>query len=101
MQTIFAYSIYDKKSKKFDVPFFANSDVFARRHFIMISEKKGTMLNRFVEDYDLYKIGSFCLDDGKILDIENYQVMQGNKLAQEMMKDLNEMFQKNNGGKEQ
>lgn len=59
------YSFYDKKSKKFDTPFFCQSDLFAGRHYKMVTEKQGSLMATFQEDFDVYRLGLIDLETGK------------------------------------
>jgi len=59
------YSIWDKKGKKFDVPFFAANQLFARRRFLMMA-KEESILKEFINDFDLCYIGKFNLINGHL-----------------------------------
>jgi hypothetical protein len=59
MSNLFLYSIYDKKVKAFNTPFTALSDDQARSMFKVNVDEKGSMFNRFPEDYALWKVGKF------------------------------------------
>jgi hypothetical protein len=52
------FSFYDKKSKRYDTPFFCQSITFAKRHYVMVTEKE-SMIGRFKEDFDLVMLGTF------------------------------------------
>lgn len=67
-ETIGMYAFYDLKSKRYDTPFFAQSDLFAGRHYKMVVEKPGTMINQFRDDFDLHRIGFYDLEDGTIVE---------------------------------
>lgn len=66
MNKIKMYSFYDKKSDRYDTPFFTFDEVGAKRHFIMSIQKKGTLMNTFKDDYNLVYITDFCIDDGAL-----------------------------------
>lgn len=53
------YALYDKKSNKFDTPFFCHSDLFAGRNYKMMMSGSPSIVNTFPEDFDLVKLGSF------------------------------------------
>lgn len=53
------YSIFDGKAERWDTPFFAENDLFAQRHFYIISCKNGSMLNTFLGEFELYRLGTF------------------------------------------
>jgi hypothetical protein len=58
------YSFYDKKSKRYDTPFFCQSDMFAGRHYKMITGKEGTMLNTFKKDFNVVRLGFYNMKTG-------------------------------------
>lgn len=60
------YSIYDNEGKIFDLPFFCEKDLFAKRHFVMLMDKSGSMVSKFRENFDVYCIGEFNVIDGHI-----------------------------------
>lgn len=66
MENLGIYSIYDKKSERYDTPFFAISDLFAERRFRLMCEESGSMLKLFQTDFALCKLGELCILDGKI-----------------------------------
>ena len=51
------YSFYDKKAERYDTPFFCADDMFAMRHYKMVSEKDGSMIATFKEDFDVHRLG--------------------------------------------
>lgn len=53
------YSFYDTKSEEYDTPFFCQSDMFAARHYRMVTDKKDTLLNTFKKDFNLVRLGYF------------------------------------------
>jgi len=53
------FCFFDKKAKRNDVPFFCKTDLNAKRHFIMMIRKEGTMLNSFKNEFDLIRLGYF------------------------------------------
>ena len=59
------YAVYDLKGKLFDIPFFAASNLFAERKFIMDMRTEKTMLKAFPGDFDLYLIGTYDKEDRK------------------------------------
>ena len=59
------YAIYDKKSKKYDTPFFAYSDLFAKRRVILMMDENNSPLNRWSEDFRLDKVGGFDVENGE------------------------------------
>lgn len=64
MEKINVYAIYDRKGKRFDTPYFAHSDLFARRRYELMS-KEGP-LNEWPEDFELWSIGTFDVQKGNL-----------------------------------
>jgi hypothetical protein len=62
------YSFYDKKSETFDTPFCCQTDLFAQRHYHMVTTKPGSLLCDFKEDFDLYRIGYFNTNDSSLIE---------------------------------
>lgn len=60
------YSIYDKKAKVFGLPFHAPSDVVAMRQVSVAAKDPQLQLAMFPDDFDLYQIGYFDDQTGKI-----------------------------------
>lgn len=53
------YAIYDKKGKKYDTPFFAFSDLFAKRRYVLMSMEEKSPLQVWPEDFELARVGFF------------------------------------------
>lgn len=58
------YAFYDLEAKTYDVPFFAKSDLFAKRHFKIRASNPDNILSQFREHMELIRLGYFCLKDG-------------------------------------
>lgn len=80
---IICCAIYDDKGKKFDTPFWCNNELFAKRHFYLVSAKTGTMINTFLEDFSVFKIGIFNTDDGSFTP-EYKLIMTGKELRKQL-----------------
>jgi len=64
IEEINMYSVHDKKSGYYDIPFCAKNDLFAKRKFIMdIRNRQSTMLSSFKDDFVLMKLGYFSGND--------------------------------------
>ena len=59
------YSIFDKKSLRYDNPFFAMSDLFAKRRYMLMLDEKGPLRN-WPEDFELMRIGTFNIANGEL-----------------------------------
>lgn len=60
------YAIYDKKSEKYDTPFLAYSDLFAKRRFMIMMDEDKSPLNKWPEDFRLDKLANVSIKDGKV-----------------------------------
>lgn len=60
------YSIRDSKAGVFNQPWFAKTHGEAERNFIQLSRDEKSMVSQFPEDYDLYFLGSYDDQSGKI-----------------------------------
>lgn len=65
MKQINMYSYYDKKSQRYDTPFFSFNHLFAERSFRILADKEGTMMSKFTHDFELYQIGVFDNETGQ------------------------------------
>lgn len=70
MEILGCYSLYDKESQKWDVPFFAFNNLFAKRHFTQMLQNKNSMLRLFKDKYILMKIGEFNVLSGIMIDYQ-------------------------------
>lgn len=59
------YSYYDRKSNKWDTPFFCMDDVMAERKMIMDLKNEQSLIAQFKDDFVLYKVGTFNVIEGK------------------------------------
>lgn len=71
------YSIFDLKSLRFDTPFHQHSDLFAIRQFKMVADREGTMVNKFILDFELMKVGSFNDETGQLTGIKPVKIFDG------------------------
>jgi hypothetical protein len=69
MNNFIAYAVYDRKAINYDVPFFAKSDLFAKRKFVMdvMARSRNTMISSFKDDFELHRVGEFCPDTGTFI----------------------------------
>lgn len=78
------YSFYDVKNEMYDTPFFANNDLFAKRHYYLVSAKIGSMMNTFCEDFKLVRIGKFIPKEGKLIETPATEIMNGKHLRKQL-----------------
>lgn len=62
------YAYYDTKALRFDIPFFAQNDLGAKRQYELQTSQDGTILNKFKQDFDLYRLGWYDQTTAKIED---------------------------------
>lgn len=74
------YSVYDEKADRWDTPFHSLNDIFAERHFIMLTQKKGSMLNTFKSDFILYRLGTFDLSTGQTKTFPKTRILDGKQI---------------------
>lgn len=66
MNKVNAYCVYDRKSKIYNTPYFLINDQVAMRQFQAVVNDKESMLYKYPEDYQMYKIGEFDMLTGKL-----------------------------------
>jgi hypothetical protein len=83
MKKIALYTIFDKKSMRYDTPFFAHGDIHAKRHFIMLIRDNTTMVSQFRTDFELYRVGFFEVVNGDLEVGSKDLIMSGNEVTNE------------------
>lgn len=63
---VFLYSFYDRQSESFDTPFFAISDLMAKRHYEIVTRDENSILGAFSHEFDLCRVGLFNKRTGEI-----------------------------------
>lgn len=58
------YAIFDQKQEIFDSPFMATNDINAKRRFILMVDEENSVLARWHQDYDLYRLSQFSTKTG-------------------------------------
>lgn len=61
------YSIRDSKSEIFNAPFYKSTHGEAERDFTKLVNDDKSMLSQFPEDFDLYYLGVYDDNTGKIM----------------------------------
>lgn len=67
------YSIRDSKTEIFNTPFFKKTHGEAERDFRTAVNDEKTSLNKYPEDYDLYYLGTYDDNDGKLQALDTPQ----------------------------
>jgi hypothetical protein len=81
-QEIGIYTVYDIKQEIFEMPFFATSDLNAKRRFMIMIDEKDSVLNKWRQDYDLMKLGMYNTKTGIV--VQNQKtVMEGKSYVSE------------------
>lgn len=60
------YCILDKKAKIYHQPQFIINDQVATRIFHSLVNGQDGMMKDYPEDYDLYRVGAFCMESGLV-----------------------------------
>ena len=76
------YSFYDTKADRYDTPFFCQNDMFANRHYRMISDKKETMINKFKREFNLVRLGYYHMEAGEFIEFPE-TLIEGKHLPKE------------------
>jgi hypothetical protein len=70
MEKLIICAIYDKGSKRYDVPNFFANELSAKRYFHMAVVKtegeKEKTFHMFKDDFEMHKVGYFNVEKGKI-----------------------------------
>lgn len=74
------YAYYDREAEMYDIPFHSFGDLNSIRKFKIDAEKKGSIIEKFTKEFDLYKLGSFDMHLGKIK-LKTELVIEGRKIA--------------------
>lgn len=67
------YSIRDAKAEYFTQPFFKKTHGEAERDFTMLCKDEKSQIHAFPEDYDLYYIGEYDDQTGKMTPLDTPQ----------------------------
>lgn len=67
------YSIRDQKAEYFTQPFFKKTHGEAERDFTMLVNDEKSQINKFPEDFDLYYIGDYDDQTGKMSPLDTPQ----------------------------
>lgn len=67
------YSIRDSKSEVFNVPFIKSTHGEAERDFRSLVNDQQSTVNKYPEDFDLYYMGEYDNNTGKLTPIDSPQ----------------------------
>lgn len=82
MESLKIYAIYDAKAQRYQQPFLALKDIFAQRAFHLKITDENAFMNKWPEDFSLYKIAEFNMETGKI-SINCILIIAGNQISKE------------------
>lgn len=68
-----AFSIRDSKAEVFNTPFFQKTHGEAERSFKQLIQDEKSMLSKYPEDYDLYYLGEYDDNTGKLVTLDTPQ----------------------------
>lgn len=79
MEELGIFAIFDKKSERYDTPFFAVSDIFAERRFNLMINEQGSFMNMYKDEFVLEKVGEFHIISG-IVESVNKVIIEGKQI---------------------
>lgn len=77
------FAFYDIKAKLYDLPFYAQSELFAVRRYKILAKDSGTMLCEFMEDYDLYQVATYNKEFGTF-EFQKRLILRGKEFKNEI-----------------
>lgn len=80
MEELGIYAIFDKKSERYDTPFFAVSDIFAERRFNLMINDQGTFINLYKDEFVLERVGTFNVISGSVEDMDKV-IIEGKQIS--------------------
>ena len=80
--TLGIYAIFDKKSERYDTPFIAYSDLFAKRRFMLMLDEDGP-LKKWPEDFRLDKVGTFDVKTSNVNEMKTMLIEAGAVIKKE------------------
>jgi hypothetical protein len=69
------YSIRDSKGEIFNIPFFSKTHGEAERQFRTLVNDSKSQVNAYPEDFDLYYVGEYDDNEGKLTSLDTPQHM--------------------------
>lgn len=76
-----AFAVYDMKAKQYFMPFYMETEAQARRVLLSTALDTGSALNKFPEDFALYKLGVQSFETGKFTE-DIQEIARVNELLQ-------------------
>jgi len=61
-----AYCVYDRKSMVYNTPYFLSNDNVALRHFDTVMQSPDSLVGRYPEDYQMFRIASMETSTGVV-----------------------------------
>lgn len=75
------YAVYDKKSSTYGRPFVDYNNAHAIRGMTeIVMGDHESMIRKYPEDFDLYRIGEYCASTGVIVTVEKEWLCNGGQL---------------------
>ena len=75
------YALFDQEGSRFDTPFYALNDIFAKRRFAMMVQQEDSPLHHFKNVFQLYCLGDFNVLTGEI-QLDKYKVIEGLQITE-------------------
>jgi len=67
------YSIRDSKGEVYNQPFFQKTHGEAERNFHTLVNDEKSMVSKYVDDFDLYYLGTYCDQTGRLTSLDTPQ----------------------------
>jgi len=80
MEILGIYAIRDIKSERYDTPYFAISEIFAKRRFLLMVDEEPSVLSKWRNEFELHKLGDVNIITGKVIHVEIQVILSGNEI---------------------
>lgn len=67
------YAVHDSKAETFNQPFYCKTHGEAERNFAQLKADEKSFVSKYPEDYDLYYVGDYDTNTGKIKALDTPQ----------------------------
>ena len=83
MEILGIYAIRDSKSERYDTPYFAVSDIFTKRRFLLMVDEEGSVLSKWPDEFELHKLAAINILTGQISMIGKEVIISGKEIKKE------------------
>jgi len=89
MEKLGIYAIYDKKAERYDTPYFAISDLFAKRRYALMADEPKSVLTKWKDDFQLMRLGTVSTITGEIDNVCCEIILEGREIVDTNQTTLN------------